>query len=135
MNVRALLESLKEKTGIKTDKELAKELNVSYNTLTKWLARNSLKYEPIILFLLKEEIDLNEIFGSDNVQIINGGICGGQNAQNVGGNQLQSTLPTKYEIDEALLKLIQNAVVMVEADEEKINQLKALIKKWTMEQI
>jgi len=37
---------------------LAKELNVSYNTLTKWLARNSLKYEPIILFLLKEGIDL-----------------------------------------------------------------------------
>jgi len=135
MNVRALLESLKEKTGIKTDKELAKELNVSYNTLTKWLARNSLKYEPIILFLLKEGIDFNEIFGGDDVQIISGGFHGGQNAQNVGGNQSQSTLATKYEIDEVLLKLIQNAVVMVEADEEKINQLKALIKKWTMEQI
>lgn len=64
MDVRALLDSLKEKTGIKTDKDLAKELNVQYGTLSKWLARNSLQYEPVILFLLWKRIDLNEIFGS-----------------------------------------------------------------------
>lgn len=136
MNARKVLDSVKSRLNIPTDKELAAAMGVQYGALTSALSRGSIQYEAVINLLLKENVNLNEIFGDiGNVQIINEGIRGGQNAQSVGRDQSQSSSPTKYEIDEALLKLIQNAVVMVDADEEKINQLKALIKKWTMEQI
>lgn len=136
MRARKLIDNVKKELNIEHDKELAELAGIKTGTLTQAIARNSFQFETLIPFLLSKGVDLNRIFESEgNVQIIHGGIHGGQNAQNVGENQSQRSSPTKYEIDEALLKLIQNAVVMVEADEEKINQLKALIKKWTMEQI
>lgn len=136
MKARKLIDNVKKELNIEHDKELAELAGIKIGTLTQAIARNSFQFETLIPFLLSRGVNLNRIFeGESAVQIINGDIRGGQNAQNVEGNQSQSGSPTKYEIDEALLKLIQNAVVMVDADEEKINQLKALIKKWTMEQI
>lgn len=136
MKARKLIDNVKKELNIEHDKELAELVGIKIGTLTQAIARNSFQFETLIPFLLSRGVNLNRIFESEStVQIINEGMRGGQNAQNVGGNQSQSGSSTKYEIDEALLKLIQNAVVMVDADEEKINQLKALIKKWTMEQI
>lgn len=62
MNTRLLLDTIKEKTGIKTDKQLAEEIGVKYGALTNWIARNSFQYEPIIIFLLKKDVDLNSVF-------------------------------------------------------------------------
>lgn len=62
MSTRLLLDIIKEKTGIKTDKQLAEEIGVKYGALTNWIARDSFQYEPIIIFLLKKKVDLNSVF-------------------------------------------------------------------------
>lgn len=62
MSTRLLLDIIKEKTGIKTDKQLAEELEIKYGALTNWIARDSFQYEPIIIFLLKKNVDLNSVF-------------------------------------------------------------------------
>lgn len=62
MNTRILLDMIKERAGIRTDKQLAEEMGIKYGALTNWIARNSFQYEPIIIFLLKKGIDLNKIF-------------------------------------------------------------------------
>ncbi|MDD3596169.1 helix-turn-helix domain-containing protein [Sulfuricurvum sp.] len=62
MSTRLLLDIIKEKTGIRTDKQLAEEIGVKYGALTNWIARDSFQYEPIIIFLLKKNVDLNSVF-------------------------------------------------------------------------
>lgn len=66
MNARNILNVLKIKKGVRTDKELADILEIKYGALTNWLARDSVQYELIINFAIKNHIDLNEVFGSDN---------------------------------------------------------------------
>lgn len=71
MNTRVLLDTIKEKAGIRTDKLLAEAMGIKYGALTNWIARDSFQYEPIVDFLLQRGIDLNEIFikeGSSTVQ-------------------------------------------------------------------
>lgn len=71
MDIRYFLNKIKDKAGIKTDKELADALGIKYGTLTKWLARNSIQHEPVIDFVVKNGIDLNELFAdsiSDNAE-------------------------------------------------------------------
>lgn len=62
MDIRYFLNKIKDKTGIKTDKELADALEIKYGTLAKWLARNSIQYELVIDFVVKNGIDLNALF-------------------------------------------------------------------------
>ncbi|MBU0626053.1 hypothetical protein KKH82_01140 [Patescibacteria group bacterium] len=129
----SLLEKVFNFYNVSTIKELSVKMDTKESTISNWKQRQSLS---ALKKRCRELGIYNEIFGDiGNIQKIKGGIRGGQNAHTVQGDQSQSTSPTKHEIDKGLLKLIQNAVVMVDADEEKIEELKKLIKKWTMEQI
>lgn len=57
-----ILNTMKELSGIKADKELAEAMGVKYDTLTKWIARSSIQYEPVIRFAVSRGIDLNQLF-------------------------------------------------------------------------
>lgn len=60
---RRILNTLKIKMGLTTDKALAEEMGVTYGALTNWISRDAIQYEPVIEFALKNSIDLNELFG------------------------------------------------------------------------
>lgn len=68
MDVRYFLNRIKGHIGIKTDKELAEAMGVKYGTLTKWVARNSVPQEPTVSFVVKNGIDLNELFADAKKQ-------------------------------------------------------------------
>jgi len=67
MNARNILNVLKIKKGVRTDTQLAEMLEIKYGALTNWLARNSVQYELIINFAIKNHIDLNEVFSEENI--------------------------------------------------------------------
>lgn len=62
VNTRQILNTLKTKRGINTDKELAEDMGIKYGALTNWIARDSIQYEPIINYAMVHNIDLNELF-------------------------------------------------------------------------
>ena len=62
INTLKVLNNLKKELGIKTDKDLAATLEVSYARLQLWKSRNTLPCKSIIPFCLSENIDLNHIF-------------------------------------------------------------------------
>lgn len=52
--------------GLSTDKALAEDMSdvgVTYGALTNWVSRDAIQYEPVIQYALKNNIDLNELFG------------------------------------------------------------------------
>lgn len=71
ISTRAILNTLKTKKGFVTDKELAEDMGVTYGALTNWISRDSLQYEPVIDYAMKNNIDLNELFSGkkDNIDI------------------------------------------------------------------
>ncbi len=76
MDVRYLLNQIKEHIGIKTDKELAEAMGVKYGTLTKWIARNSVPQEPTVSFVVKHGIDLTKLFADAKGQSANNHVVG-----------------------------------------------------------
>ncbi len=72
-DVKDLIEKMKLVAKLKTNTDLAKELNVSYNTLNTWLKRKKLPQEVIINFANKYNTSLDYLLlksnPSDNVQI------------------------------------------------------------------
>ena len=61
-NAILVLNKLKEKLKITSDKQLSEFLNVKPNTISTWKKRNSLDFDVIISICELYEIDLNEIF-------------------------------------------------------------------------
>ena len=58
-DVKDLIEKMKLAANIKTNTDLAKELNISYNTLNTWLKRKKLPQEVILDFSGKYNISLD----------------------------------------------------------------------------
>lgn len=71
MNARKVLDSVKTKLNIQTDKELAAAMGVQYGALTSALSRGSIQYEAVINLLLKENVNLNEIFDENGTTVQN----------------------------------------------------------------
>ncbi|MGO3708318.1 MAG: helix-turn-helix domain-containing protein [Mesonia hippocampi] len=57
-----VLERLKNKFNVKTDRKLCKLLGVKPNTLSNWKKRNRLDYEAILTICKQNNLDLNYIF-------------------------------------------------------------------------
>lgn len=70
ISTRQILNTLKTKKSFVTDKELAKDMGVTYGALTNWIARDSIQYEPVINYAIANNIDLNELF-SDKQSVFN----------------------------------------------------------------
>ena len=62
MNISNILKKLKDVVGVKSDKELASLLNVSYPTIAAWKKRNTLDFQKVIKFAVEHSIDLNYLF-------------------------------------------------------------------------
>ena len=58
-NVKVLIEKMKQMAKLKTNTDLAKELDVSYNTLNTWLKREKLPQEIILNFANKYSASLD----------------------------------------------------------------------------
>ena len=65
-NVKDLIEKMKLTAGIKTNTDLSKELEVSYNTLNTWLKRKKLPQEVILNFATKYNISLDYLLQESN---------------------------------------------------------------------
>ena len=61
-NAILVLQKLKKKLKINSDKQLSEFLNVKPNTISTWKKRNSLDYDIIISICELYDINLNEIF-------------------------------------------------------------------------
>lgn len=57
-----IIENLKEKLGLKKDKELCEFFGIKQNTLSTWKKRNTLDYKKIIQLCFENNIDLESIF-------------------------------------------------------------------------
>lgn len=62
MNISNILKKLKDVVGVKSDKELASLLDVSYPTIAAWKKRNTLDFQKVIKFAVEHSIDLNYLF-------------------------------------------------------------------------
>ncbi|MBB4119945.1 hypothetical protein GGR32_002257 [Mesonia hippocampi] len=67
-NANKIINNLKERLGLQTDKELALLLNVKPNTLSTWRKRESISYEHVLNLCKKQELDLNDIFDNINIK-------------------------------------------------------------------
>ena len=68
-NVKELIEKMKHAAGIKTNTDLAKELEISYNTLNTWLKREKLPQETIYNFATKYNCSLDYLLLATNSPI------------------------------------------------------------------
>lgn len=88
--------------------DLIEKLDVSQQTISNWKTRNSINS---IVKKCKQLGIYNEIFNDKNVQSIQS-VNGGQVAQNVHGNQTQSTgtsSSTEITVDDATYNLFEEA--------------------------
>lgn len=67
-NANKIIDNLKERLGLQTDKELALLLNVKPNTLSTWRKRESISYEHVLSLCKKRGLDLNDIFDNINIK-------------------------------------------------------------------
>ncbi len=73
----------------------------------------------------------NEIFG--DIQSISS-VTGGQNAQNVHGNQVHNSDNNELQLDEEIEKVLKSALPIIDSDEKK-NDFVKHIKKWIVENL
>ncbi len=67
-NVKILIDKMKQISNVKTNTDLAKELNVSYNTLNTWLKRGKLPQEVIFNFANKHNASLDFLLLDTNIE-------------------------------------------------------------------
>ncbi|MGO3707876.1 MAG: helix-turn-helix domain-containing protein [Mesonia hippocampi] len=67
-NANKIINNLKERLGLQTDKELALLLNIKPNTLSTWRKRESISYEHVLNLCKKQELDLNDVFDNINIK-------------------------------------------------------------------
>ena len=70
-DVEEVLNRLKNKFNLKSDKELAELLEVTNKTLSGWKIRNSLDFKKILNLAKKENLSLDFIFGLKNTNTKN----------------------------------------------------------------
>ena len=116
--------------NVSTIKELSVKIDTKESTISNWKQRKSLS---ALKKRCRELGIYNEIFGNASLQKIESNY--GQNAQDVGRDQNFNSKSSKYNIDDELLKLIQVAIATVDNNQDKIDQLKSIIKKWMIEQL
>lgn len=68
---REIADRLKIKFNCKSDRTLAERMQIKYGTFANWMARDSMQFDILIQFLIKENVDLNEIFNTDSNITIN----------------------------------------------------------------
>jgi len=66
LNVEEVLERIKNKFGLKSDKELAELLEVTNKTIAGWKIRNSLDFKKILNLAKKKNLSLDFIFNLQN---------------------------------------------------------------------
>lgn len=71
IDVSLVLDKLKKLLNIKSDAEFSRVLGFkSERTVNAWRQRGKVDYEKIILLALENNIDLNELFSSNNIKSI-----------------------------------------------------------------
>lgn len=102
-----LIEKLLNYYNLTSLQELAEKLNIKQSSLSSWKSRNSIN---AIRNKCRELGIYNEIFGDLNADIQQiTTISGGQNAQNVHGNQIQDLNNKFSDIDDATIGLFIEA--------------------------
>jgi len=66
-NVKLLIDKMKQIANLKTNIDLAKELNVSYNTLNTWIKREKLPQEVILSFASQYSTSLDFLLLESNI--------------------------------------------------------------------
>ena len=110
-----LIELLLSHYNVNSISQLADKMNTTQATISNWKIRNSLS---AIKKRCRELGIYDEIFTQSNIQSIHS-INGGQNAQNILGNQIVES-EIKNEFDSATFELFKEAY----ADAVKYNKLK-----------
>jgi len=59
LDVRTIIDRVKNEVGCKTDKELSYSITGSQGTVTNWINRNSINFDVLIRYLIINGIDLN----------------------------------------------------------------------------
>lgn len=127
MNIEILISKLLSYYQIKTLSDLAIKLNTTQSTISGWRARNAIGALTDTV-ANKDPEALEYIFSSDkNTQNIKN-ISGGQNANNVQGNQIQGeeTNKNEYIIPETTMDDL-NTLFKIAIENEKENNLIEII--------
>jgi hypothetical protein len=66
-NAKLIIQGIKRKLGIKSDKKLCLMLGIKQNTLSTWRKRDTLDFNKIISFCEQNNLDLNEVFFQEEV--------------------------------------------------------------------
>ncbi len=66
-NIKLLIDKMKQIANLKTNIDLAKELNVSYNTLNTWIKREKLPQEVILSFASQYNASLDFLLSESNI--------------------------------------------------------------------
>ncbi len=105
--IELIFDKLYSYFNVATITELAQKLDMSQPAVTNWIRRNSIS---AIKKRCRELGIYNEIFGdlNNDIQLINT-ISGGQNAQNILGNQIQDSNNKFSNIDDATIGLFIEA--------------------------
>lgn len=132
MNFEYYFDKILDFYNVSTIKELSLSIDTGASTISNWKQRNS------ITALKKKCRELgiyNEIFGDINTNIQNiDTISGGQNAQNIGKNQINSSNSDDFILDEDIQKVLKSALPILDDDDKKEDFIKH-IKKWIVENL
>lgn len=132
MNFEYYFDKILNFYNVSTIKELGLVIDTGASTISNWKQRNS------ITALKKKCRELgiyNEIFGDLNSNIQNiDTISGGQNAQNVGKNQINISNSDDFILDEDIQKVLKSALPIID-DSKKKEDFIVHIKKWIVENL
>lgn len=107
MEINDIIDKLFDYFNVYSIQDLALKMNVSQPTVSKWKTRNSIN---AIKKKCRELGIYNEIFGDLNTEMQQiTTISGGQNAQNIHGNQIQDLNNKFSDIDDATIGLFIEA--------------------------
>lgn len=93
-NAKFIIEKIKGKLNIGSDKLLCQMLEIKQNTLSTWKKRDTLDFNKIISFCEENNLDLNEVFFNDFLVVDGVGL---ENEEGSGGN-LQPNQSTKSNL-------------------------------------
>jgi len=71
VSTTAVIQRIKKKLDIKTDKKLTEMLGVKATTFSAWRTRNSLDFKLVLEFCRENDLDLNHIFFGEKDELVN----------------------------------------------------------------
>ena len=153
MSIDVIFDKLYEYFGVNLDIELAHKMGISQPAMSKWRTRGAIS---AVKKKCRELGIYSEIFG-DNAQNVSNHSKSSKDRKEFDktlefiklhdnilsqaskkldrDEEFLKIIPNKIIIHEELFKMILKAIVMVDDNEEKINQLENLIKNWTKAQL